>query len=243
MKNIFGNLLCFVCTITALPIFSWASCYDIAAGKSRTPQILTAIKNRLVKIDPKLAARFDYQMMELPTVREARAKRMLPPKFLKSIESNTFEGDEADAIPFDAKSSDQFVTMYRLVGFITDYAEFDAASNYKKAPVTYGSKWTGDFVTDKLSWTWVYGAKNGGNLLIKYKIPANLLDIDLTTHRQEPYYVISKVKLRAVGLENPNVFIEKIAYVAGLGNNWPDSLNDPRIKWLSAAEVKSIRER
>lgn len=213
---------------------------------------LARVQRRIIKFAPKLAAKLDFQMMALPTVKEARARKQLPSEFLDSVEGNTLDGDLSLVIPFKARNANRFVTVYRIVNYEGDLSDFDPGLHYRRRTLLYGNKWTGDFVTDKLPWVWVYGGGRGQDLLIKYKVPAMLLDIDMTTHRQEPYYVISKQKMKAAGFSHVALFIENIArvepyrfteYDPDFDLETTHEIQNPKFKWLTAKELSAIIER
>ncbi len=154
-----------------------------------------------------------------------------------------------------------FVYVYRVISLKIPLSAFDINHNYNHGNVLFD--WKGDFVTHNPNWTWFYGGGMGKDLIAEYLIPASLLEMDMTTHKQEPYYVISKSKLEAAGIKNVGVFLNRMARVEAFksqdrswepdyrfdddGPAWisqpPKNLHDPKIKWMSRDEVESMVQR
>lgn len=220
-------------------------------------EALETIKSRL---SLKAIKELDFDMLRLPTVSEIRKwkKSGLSEDFIDAVESNSLRESSEIIVPIEGRGTSKFVRVYRLISFKDKLENFDINHNYKNGNPLFD--WEGDFVTHIPSWTWVYGGGRGKDILLQYLVPAKLLDIDQSMMKQEPYYVISKKKMNALGIENVWVFVERVATVEPykfedpswqpdprffddspmMINNPPKSLSDPRIKWLPTDKILEV---
>jgi hypothetical protein len=219
---------------------------------------LDKIRSRL---SPKVTEQFEFEMLRLPTVEDARKsknKMGLSEDFLDSLSKNSMMGESEPVIPLSGQQSSKFVRLFRVVTFKQPIQDFDINHNYKYGNALYA--WRGDFVTHNLAWNWVYAGGLGKDILAEYLVPARLLEIDLTTRKQEPYYVISKSKLMRAGITNVGNFLNRLGQVdrykfedpywepdfrfddngPPLLGEPPKTLQDERIKWVDNTILEAI---
>lgn len=205
------------------------------------------------------AKQFNFEMLKLPTVKDARKRDMgLYEGFLDAVSNNSLGGELERIIPLIGPDASKFVRVYRVVVFKQPLQEFDLSYNYKHGNASYA--WEGDFVTPNLSWTWVYAGGFGKDILAEYLVPAGLLEIDTSMRRQEPYYTISKKKMNDAGIENVGVFLNRLAqvdrfrfedlsweYDPRFGDNGPPltgqppkNIEDKRIRWVDRKTLNEV---
>lgn len=138
------------------------------------------------------------------------------------------------------------VIVYRAIGNIASLAKLNLNANYSKKLNAYGE----DFVTHSVGWATHYGTYSmqpDQGVLIKYEIPANLLEPDRSTRKQEPYYVISAEKLKAAGVTNVAKYVVGLARIRSNHEDnrrnriWEE--DDARLEWISESELRKIVSR
>lgn len=158
------------------------------------------LKSRLAAF-PRAFTEIDFTPMPQKSVREARLHGHLDEPFLSSVEKHSPEGDLAPVIDIGDPTANQLVEVFRMLELNQPLKDFEPEESEEC------------FVTHRMEWTFPYGGDRGRDVLLRFILPAMILEIDRSTNRQEPYYVVSRTRLRDLGVPSFKIFLVQLAVV------------------------------